>query len=464
MVDLIESVLENEELRVLIETAEPTGSIRQADLTEFLELHPLEPLEVDALYRELDQRGIEVVEGDKDRELAPPPVPVQQLSYETTTDALQLFLREAGRHALLTAPQEAELAKARDRGGSRRRSTPRPAPRPASTSRSETRKTRSSATSWPATGRCPRTRSRSRSAARRSQRRSPHCRTASGASLSFVTGCTTPSRRRSRRSGGGSASRASACARSNSTRSGAWRRCARCRPSRRSVEPEHRAVEERAGLRAELREDELVRVVQPRRPSRAMPVGGDNRRQPVPEEAPAELLALGPVPAQEARRVHLQRPAALRELGRERRSREDRLRPLRVGHERRQPRRLGVLAEREQEVGRPCERHLHQDDVEPLHGVAARIDVEQVGDRRELPAQADVDPGQLAQLLDPLRDARFASLVGRQERRDVRRREEDARSVARRRLAERDPLVHGLGAVVTRGDDVAVDVDEPTRD
>jgi len=114
MVDLIESVLENEELRGLIEAAEPTGSIRQADLAEFLELHPLEPLEVDALYRELDQRGIEVVE-EKEREPAPPPL-VQQLSYETTTDALQLFLREAGRHALLTAPQEVELAKRIERG------------------------------------------------------------------------------------------------------------------------------------------------------------------------------------------------------------------------------------------------------------------------------------------------------------------------------------------------------------
>src|SRR5437763_13803 len=114
MVDLIESVLENEDLRTLIETAEPTGSIRQADLAEFLELHPLEPLEGDALYRELDQRGIEVVE-EKEREPAPPPI-VQQLSYETTTDALQLFLREAGRHALLTAAQEVELAKRIERG------------------------------------------------------------------------------------------------------------------------------------------------------------------------------------------------------------------------------------------------------------------------------------------------------------------------------------------------------------
>src|SRR5918911_2419863 len=115
MVDLIESVLENEDLRGLIEAAEPTGSIRQADLAEFLELHPLDPLETDALYRELDQRGIEVVEGEREREPAPPPL-AQQLSYETTTDALQLFLREAGRHALLTAPQEVELAKRIERG------------------------------------------------------------------------------------------------------------------------------------------------------------------------------------------------------------------------------------------------------------------------------------------------------------------------------------------------------------
>jgi RNA polymerase primary sigma factor len=116
MVDLIESVLEHEELRTLIENAEPTGSIRRADLAEFLEVHPLDELEIDALYRELDQRGIEVVEGDKEREPAPPPPTTQQLSYETTTDALQLFLREAGRHALLTAPQEVELAKRIERG------------------------------------------------------------------------------------------------------------------------------------------------------------------------------------------------------------------------------------------------------------------------------------------------------------------------------------------------------------
>ena len=41
------------------------------------------------------------------------PAPAPQ---ETTTDALQLFLREAGRHQLLTAAQEVELAKKIERG------------------------------------------------------------------------------------------------------------------------------------------------------------------------------------------------------------------------------------------------------------------------------------------------------------------------------------------------------------
>ena len=115
-VDLIESILQNEELQTLIEAAELQGSMRQSELAEVLEAHPLDPLETDALYRELDQRGIEIVE--EEREPPPPPQPslAQQLSYETTTDALQLFLREAGRHALLTAAQEVELAKRIERG------------------------------------------------------------------------------------------------------------------------------------------------------------------------------------------------------------------------------------------------------------------------------------------------------------------------------------------------------------
>ena len=50
------------------------------------------------------------------RRRAPEPPPLAPAPPETTTDALQLFLREAGRHTLLTAAQEVALAKRIERG------------------------------------------------------------------------------------------------------------------------------------------------------------------------------------------------------------------------------------------------------------------------------------------------------------------------------------------------------------
>src|SRR6187397_2076884 len=107
----IEHVLGAEDVRGVIESAEQAGSVRASEVAELVEAHELSDLEVDALNRVLDQRGIEIV--DDAKEPAPPPQPVV---YETTTDALQLFLREAGRHALLTAAQEVELSKRIERG------------------------------------------------------------------------------------------------------------------------------------------------------------------------------------------------------------------------------------------------------------------------------------------------------------------------------------------------------------
>src|SRR5919204_4233996 len=101
----IESILQHEDIHALLETAEPTGSVRHSDLAELIEMHQLDALETDALYTELERRGIDVFE-EPEREKEPPPPPPLQTSYETTTDALQLFLREAGRHPLLTAAQE----------------------------------------------------------------------------------------------------------------------------------------------------------------------------------------------------------------------------------------------------------------------------------------------------------------------------------------------------------------------
>jgi RNA polymerase primary sigma factor len=113
----IETILQHEDIQGLLENAETTGSIRQLELAELIELHQLDALETDALYNEFDRRGLEVVpEPEKEKEQEKEPPPPLQTSYETTTDALQLFLREAGRHALLTAPQEVELAKRIERG------------------------------------------------------------------------------------------------------------------------------------------------------------------------------------------------------------------------------------------------------------------------------------------------------------------------------------------------------------
>ena len=114
----IENVLATPELHELFESAEQTGSLRYADLVEVLEPLRLDPLETDAVYRELEQRGIEVLEHEQEQPQQPPPRPPtpQPIVQETTTDALQLFLRDAGRHPLLTAAQEVELAKRIERG------------------------------------------------------------------------------------------------------------------------------------------------------------------------------------------------------------------------------------------------------------------------------------------------------------------------------------------------------------
>src|SRR5213595_904137 len=113
----IESILQHEEIQGLLENAEGTGSVRQPELADLIEVHQLDALETDALFNELERRGIDVLveEPEREKEKEPPPPPLQT-SYETTTDALQLFLREAGRHPLLTAAQEVELAKKIERG------------------------------------------------------------------------------------------------------------------------------------------------------------------------------------------------------------------------------------------------------------------------------------------------------------------------------------------------------------
>src|SRR6186997_242581 len=110
----IDHLLKTDEIQQLLDASEQAGSLKGTELAEIVETHELDTFEQDALYRELDRRGIEVLEAPAVEE--PPPAPPPTTTHESTTDALQLFLREAGRHQLLTAAQEVELAKRIERG------------------------------------------------------------------------------------------------------------------------------------------------------------------------------------------------------------------------------------------------------------------------------------------------------------------------------------------------------------
>ncbi|HEY4348443.1 MAG TPA: sigma-70 family RNA polymerase sigma factor [Gaiellaceae bacterium] len=111
----VDILLASEELALLVEIGEERGRIRLSQLNEVLEPLGLDALETESVYRELEKRTIEVVNDLRAdgaaRIPAPLPVPV-----ESTTDSLQLFLREASRHPLLTAAQEVALAKRIERG------------------------------------------------------------------------------------------------------------------------------------------------------------------------------------------------------------------------------------------------------------------------------------------------------------------------------------------------------------
>jgi len=114
----IETLLAQDDLRSLIEACEHTGAIRAPEVSEIVETHELDGLEQEALVQELEKRGIEIVDTPAPEATTPvDPRPVAvAVQVESTTDALQLFLREASRHRLLTAAQEVTLAKRIERG------------------------------------------------------------------------------------------------------------------------------------------------------------------------------------------------------------------------------------------------------------------------------------------------------------------------------------------------------------
>ena len=102
-------------LTALIDQAEEQGCVNLSQFSELLHELDLDEDELAHVYEQLEERGIELSDDcgrirEDDATFAN-----DELAY-ATTDALQLFLNEAGRYKLLTAEEEVELAKRIERG------------------------------------------------------------------------------------------------------------------------------------------------------------------------------------------------------------------------------------------------------------------------------------------------------------------------------------------------------------
>src|SRR5690349_49066 len=105
-------------LAYLIEHGEEHGCVHLTELHEVVARLELEEEEVEELLGWLESHGIELTD-DCSRAIEEEVAYTNTQLATTTTDALQLFLNEAGRYKLLTAAEEVELAKRIERGDKR---------------------------------------------------------------------------------------------------------------------------------------------------------------------------------------------------------------------------------------------------------------------------------------------------------------------------------------------------------
>jgi RNA polymerase primary sigma factor len=108
----VHDILETEEARALVESARESGSLTAEEIALAFDDYDLEAGQLDELYQAFEEQQVEIVSGaaaDIDDE-------PESSVIETSTDSLQLFLKDIGRVDLLTAAQEVELAKRIERG------------------------------------------------------------------------------------------------------------------------------------------------------------------------------------------------------------------------------------------------------------------------------------------------------------------------------------------------------------
>jgi RNA polymerase primary sigma factor len=105
----------DERLKALLEQGEEAGCLNLSLVSEFLQEADLDEDQTAGFFEQLEERKIDLTD-DCARPHVPDETYVNGELAVATTDALQLFLNEAGRYKLLTAPEEVELAKRIERG------------------------------------------------------------------------------------------------------------------------------------------------------------------------------------------------------------------------------------------------------------------------------------------------------------------------------------------------------------
>jgi len=105
-----------EQIQALLEHGEEHGCLNLSELNEFVQEHELDDEQLGRLYEELEARHIELTDDCARRDTDGDSTFVNGDLAVATTDALQLFLNEAGKWPLLTAEEEVELAKRIERG------------------------------------------------------------------------------------------------------------------------------------------------------------------------------------------------------------------------------------------------------------------------------------------------------------------------------------------------------------
>jgi RNA polymerase primary sigma factor len=108
-------MMADERLQVLLEQGEEQGCLNLSAVSEFLQEAELDEDQVTGFFEQIEERSIPLTDdcaraGTEDSTYVNGDLAV------ATTDALQLFLNEAGRYKLLTAAEEVELAKRIERG------------------------------------------------------------------------------------------------------------------------------------------------------------------------------------------------------------------------------------------------------------------------------------------------------------------------------------------------------------